>query len=535
MKNVDFYNQTTLPSFRNHGPSFVIPKQIGPYKIDSVLKQGSMSLLLLGSEPDMRKPIAIKVLLPSLATDKELVAQFLRESEIISLADHPNILKLYGQGEWEKWLYIAMEFVQGISLRQFILNNSLSIKRTLDIILEISYALLHLHTHGIIHRDLKPENILVTESGKIKLIDFGIAHTIEEKGKKSKVENRIIGTPSYMSPEQKKDPFAISFNSDIYSLGIIFYEMILGKLSFGNVQLDLIPGNLRPILQKALAQNPANRFLDVIDFIAEISRYMKAKSFEHDRSDEDELLEIWEILGEEQKELLPALPSWAELDIGLAKPEGVYLFGIYYDFFKLPDNSFLIILAESPSSRLSSIVSLAVLKGLLRAKIHAFFTANTHAPFTSSLFAFELNQLFCHESFGKKEAITILHLSPLLDQFSFVSSGFESVCHLPVNGGNARILRNQSRLLGTEPNVAFFSTIDSWNVGDMLLLHPFTSPQMSIEKKAAIETLTLETLNTNKHLSPNRLAPVLLDTLQGAFQKTESSAQKVVLSLLRIF
>ncbi len=535
MKNIDFYSQITLPSFRTHGPPFVIPKHIGPYKIDSVLNQGSMSLLLLGSEPEMRKPIAIKVLLPALSADKELVAQFLREAEIISLADHPNILKLYGQGEWEKSLYIAMEFVQGISLRQFILNNSLSIKRTLDIILEISYALLHLHTHGIIHRDLKPENILITESGKIKLIDFGIAHIMEEKGKKLKGENRIIGTPSYMSPEQKRNPFNISFNSDIYSLGIIFYEMIMGKLSFGNVQLDLIPSHLRPILQKALEPNAELRYKDVVDFIADISKYLKDNIIEKERSDEDELLEIWEILGEEQKELLPPIPSWPELDIGLAKPEGIYLFGIYYDFFKLPDNSFVIILAESPSSRLSSIVSLAVLKGLLRAKIHDFFAAKSSVPFTSSLFAFELNQLFCHESFGKKEAITILHLSPLLDQFSFISSGFESLWHLSGNGGQTRMLRNQSRLLGTEPNVAFFSTTDSWNPGDMLLLHPFSSPNMPLEKRIAVEALTLETLNTNRHLSPNRLAPVLLDTLQGAFQKRESSAQKVVLSLLRIF
>ena len=535
MKNIDFYHQTTLPSFRSTTPSFTLPKQIGPYKIDTVLHQGSMSMLLLGSSPDQRKPIAIKVLLPSLLANKELTAQFLKEAEIISLADHPNIVKLYGQGEWENGLYIAMEFIQGISLRQFILNRSLSMKRTLDIVLEISYALLHLHTHGVIHRDLKPENVLITESGEAKLVDFGIAHMIEESKKKTKGENRIIGTPSYMSPEQKKDPFNVSFNTDIYSLGVMLYEMLTGRLSFGNIDLALIPDHFRPILEKALEPNPKLRYADMVDFIADISNYLKSNVLKKDRTDEDELLEIWEVLGEEQKGLLPEVPVWPELEIALAKPNGIYLFGIYYDFFRLPDNSFVVILAESPSSKLSSVISLAVLKGLLRARIHDYFSTKNKEQFSSSLFAFELNQLFCHESFGQKEAITILHLSPLMDQFSFISSGFESIWHLPSRGGSARMLRNQSRLLGVEPNVSFFSTNDSWNPGDLILIHPFAASNANPETRKEIEHLTSQTINTHRHLSPNRLGSVLLDTLQAKAQHQKESTQKVVLSLLRIF
>src|SRR5690606_36400224 len=108
------------------------------------------------------------------------IKQFLKEAEIIALSNHPNIVKLYGQGEWEKGLYIAMEFIQGVSLTQFILQNSLSIKRSLEILLQVAYALLHLHSHGVIHRDLKPENILITENGGVKVIDFGIAQLEQE-------------------------------------------------------------------------------------------------------------------------------------------------------------------------------------------------------------------------------------------------------------------------------------------------------------------------------------------------------------------
>ena len=110
------YSQTTLPSFVSKKDTFALPDRIGPYKVDSLLHQGSMSLLLLGANT-RKEPIALKVLLPTLLSDKELCKQFLREAEIISLADHPNIVKLYGQGEWQHGLYIAMEFIQGNKYR----------------------------------------------------------------------------------------------------------------------------------------------------------------------------------------------------------------------------------------------------------------------------------------------------------------------------------------------------------------------------------------------------------------------------------
>ena len=107
-----------------------------------------------------------------------MVKRFLAEAKIIAIADHPNIVRLHQSGRWEEGLYIAMEYVQGISLRQYLQKVPLSIKRALEIILEIAYALCHLHTHHVIHRDLKPENILITQEGKVKVIDFGIAQLL---------------------------------------------------------------------------------------------------------------------------------------------------------------------------------------------------------------------------------------------------------------------------------------------------------------------------------------------------------------------
>ena len=150
-----------------------------------------------------------------------MVQRFLREADIIALADHPNIVKLYRQGTWEGGLYIAMEFIGSLSLRKYILRNLISLKHALELVLEISMALCHLHAHGVIHRDLKPENILVTEVGEVKVIDFGIAQLLTDSPTDPRARRRLVGTPIYMSPEQKNDPESTSYPSDIYSLGII--------------------------------------------------------------------------------------------------------------------------------------------------------------------------------------------------------------------------------------------------------------------------------------------------------------------------
>src|SRR4029079_1531407 len=148
---------------------------------------------------------------PEFLSNPEMLQRFFREASIIELADHPNIVKLYGQGQWEGGLYIAMEFIQGISLREYLTHNLISLKHALEIVMEISMALCHLHAHGVIHRDLKPENILVTETGGIKVIDFGIAQVLTEDKTDPRSQKRLIGTPIYMSPEQRNNPESTSY------------------------------------------------------------------------------------------------------------------------------------------------------------------------------------------------------------------------------------------------------------------------------------------------------------------------------------
>ena len=274
-----FYKQPTIPDLISTELESPLPSFIGPYKIETLLSRGGMSFLYLGIHPETKAPLVVKVLSPSYVTHPEAVEHFLKEAKIIELTNHPNIVKLFGHGEWEKGLYIAMEFIQGISLRQFIMQHSLSRRRALEIILQVAYATLHLHSHGVIHRDIKPENILIGEEGEIKVIDFGIAQ-LHEEDQTPLQSSPTLGTPNYMSPEQKENPSQVTFASDIYSIGIILYELVVGKLSYGHINLSSLPKGLEKIAQKALAVSVKERYQKISEFIHDISQYLTTGELE---------------------------------------------------------------------------------------------------------------------------------------------------------------------------------------------------------------------------------------------------------------
>jgi serine/threonine protein kinase len=472
MEKREFYQQNTLPYLPvGNFDKEELPEKIGPYVIESLLSKGGMSYLYLGVHPETKTPLAIKVLFPTLTTHQDIVDQFLKEAEIIELADHPNIIKLYSHGEWEKGLYIAMEFIRGVSLKQFITQQSLSLKRSLDIVLQVSYALLHLHTHGIIHRDIKPENILMTESGQIKVIDFGIARLpFSEKFQKLDSRGQTIGTPSYMSPEQKKDPESVSFNTDIYSLGVVTYELIIGKLSSGNIELSLIPKNLRKILKKMLEASPKERYEDIVDVITDISNYVISPEFLQDRTGEEEKKDFLEQLEKIETFFTPAsAPKWTDIDIGIVKP--LVNRGLYYDFIKLPDNSQLIILAYEENGDLESIVHLASLRATFRTLIDLHFRQTHIKPFHTAEFLFQLNNILVGDHLKTLLHFSLIHLFPLTHAFAFSSSEKNTLWHLPRELNKPRLLSTPATKLGKQSNTNFSTTTDNWQEGDHIILH----------------------------------------------------------------
>ena len=468
----EFYNQKTLPTLTDSSAhKQPVPEKIGPYPIEALLSTGGMSLLYLGLHPETRKPLVVKVLSPHFLQNASVKQQFLKEAKIIEMSNHPNIVKLFGQGEWEQGLYIAMEFIQGVSLKQFILQNSLATKRSLEILLQVAYALLHLHTHGIVHRDLKPENILITEEGSVKVIDFGIAQLQGDPHTLKFSQGGLIGTPSYMSPEQKKDPIHASYPCDIYALGVISYELLVGKLSFGKIHISYLPASLQAIVAKAIAPKVEDRYEDIVEFINAISLALKTLvHFDGNSGDQKQLLEKLESL---QTSLRPAkLESSPNFCFSMASLKGAFDFDIYYDSIRLASGNTLFLLAQTTTTDLESLTQIGLLKGFVHGILYPFLF-DEKLPFVLSNFIASLNDLI----FRLKQKITFalcaVYLHETNDSFEFVSLGLDSLMHLPADISQSRLIESSNPLLGQHPSVTPYETFDRWEIGDSLIVHTF--------------------------------------------------------------
>jgi len=485
MAKEDFYRQNTLPEglsevVRPSPHPSDIPQKIGPYKIESLLEKGGMSQLYLGVHPDTKEPTTIKVLLPKFLSNPDVVQRFLKESEIIAMTDHPNIVKLYGHGEWEGGLYIAMEFIQGVSLRQSLLQSSISLKKTLEIIIDIAYALCHLHTHGVIHRDLKPENILITDTGEVKVIDFGIAQLLTERGSKmAPPSQRLIGTPIYMSPEQRENPESVSYPSDIYSLGIIFYELVLGKLSHGQIHLTLMPKGLQKILTKTLQPKPQDRYHDIVDFITDVSAYLNSTDLDKEKKAGDQLSEITESLKLTQQLLLPSIhPSWSNIEFGINSLKGMNTFGIYYDFLLLGDGTYGVLIAELSCLGAEGIIYTSMLKGIIQTLIR-----KTNKPV--ELITLLNRQLI--ETMDQMVALSFLSFRPDESTVYYLACGYSNLWKLTERSQITRIV-NKNIALGIDLDAEFTEISIPWGLGECLLLSSFATeaieenPLISFEK-----------------------------------------------------
>ena len=202
------------------------------YRIDATVAHGGMSVLFKATDLNDGRRVAIKVPLPEMESDPVLVERFKREQEIGQTLSHPGVVKTY-DGELRSRNYMVIEWVEGRLLRTFLNEErKLPIDRAIKIVLGICDALDYMHKHGIIHRDLKPENVMVDEHDHIKLIDFGVA--MKEDARRltfADPHSPTLGTPDYISPEQVKGQRGDQ-RSDIYSLGVMLYEMLTGQVPF---------------------------------------------------------------------------------------------------------------------------------------------------------------------------------------------------------------------------------------------------------------------------------------------------------------
>lgn len=267
----------TAPAGVSDGVSQMIEKSLGNrYAIERELGRGGMGVVYLARDTQLDRPVALKFLGSMVDDSDEFKQRFVREAKAAAKVTHPNIVSIYDIGAQEGSAYIAMEYVEGASLSRYVLaKGRLPIRESVNIMLQVCSALDAIHQAQIVHRDIKPDNVLIGRGGLVKLMDFGLA---KMENARLTAPGCIMGTPAYMSPEQVRG-LDVDVRSDIYSLGLVFYELLTGKVAFEganviNRQLTEMPPRpcavagdvpeaLDSMVMRCIAKKPEERFASV--------------------------------------------------------------------------------------------------------------------------------------------------------------------------------------------------------------------------------------------------------------------------------
>ena len=238
-------------------------------EILGLIGQGGMGFVFKVRQPKLERLVALKILPATLAADPAFAERFAREARMLARLNHPNIVAIYDFGQAGGFYYLLMEFVDGVNLREAMKVGRFTPAQALSVVPRNCEALEFAHNEGILHRDIKPENILLDTRGRVKVADFGIAKLLAEPETDPSLtaSGTVLGTPNYMAPEQLERSGAVDQRADIYSLGVVFYEMLTGELPLGRfqppsakVQVDV---RLDEVVLHALEKEPARRYQQV--------------------------------------------------------------------------------------------------------------------------------------------------------------------------------------------------------------------------------------------------------------------------------
>ena len=270
------------------------------YEIIRVIGEGGMANVYLANDLILNRKVAVKVLRGDLSNDEKFVRRFQREALSASSLNHPNIVEMYDVGEDDGDFYIVMEYVEGKNLKQLIKRRTrLSISEVIDIMKQLTDGIAHAHDSFIIHRDIKPQNILILDNGLVKITDFGIAVALNST--QLTQTNSVMGSVHYLPPEQAAGKGA-TFKSDIYSLGILMYELVTGTLPFRGenaVEIALkqmkepipsvkefdesIPQSVENIILKSCAKNPKNRYDSARDMYYDLCKCLDEENLNEEK------------------------------------------------------------------------------------------------------------------------------------------------------------------------------------------------------------------------------------------------------------
>src|SRR5712692_2227943 len=224
----------TLPKTGVTPPAGMAERHIGKYVVKRELGRGGMGAVYLAEQTGLGREVAIKELVPSAAADPIALKRFLQEAQVMARTSHPNLVQVYDMEQIQGANYIVLEFVRGRSLRDRLNRGGIPVPQVFAVMHGVLQALDYAHRHAIVHRDMKPENVLLSDEGDVKVADFGIARLTDDSGGPGSTATKTgttVGTPQYMSPEQVASS-KVDGRSDLYSAGIMFYELIVGQPPF---------------------------------------------------------------------------------------------------------------------------------------------------------------------------------------------------------------------------------------------------------------------------------------------------------------
>jgi WD40 repeat protein len=287
--------------FSRRQPGLLAGRQVGPYELVSLLGVGGMGEVYRATDTRLKRSVAIKFLSIESASDEKRLLYFEREARLTSALNHPNIVAIYDIGRSEFGPFIAMELIEGTTLREILRPGGLPLKRTLQIGSQIADGLARAHSAGVFHRDLKPENIMVAKDGMVKILDFGLAKLAQPEGSDHVLPDQrpyestpgvILGTVGYMSPEQASG-LPVDFRSDQFSLGTILYEMLMGKSPFERgTAVETLSAIIREepepiatahpktplpcvwIVERCLSKNPEHRYASTLDLSNDLEKLL---------------------------------------------------------------------------------------------------------------------------------------------------------------------------------------------------------------------------------------------------------------------
>src|SRR4051812_20454848 len=270
----------------------------GRYRLDAQIGAGGMSTVYRAFDTVLERPVAIKLMHREIASDSDQLERFRREARAVAQLNHPHVVGVIDAGEDDRTPYIVFEYVEGETLKDRIRRfGRLPVGEAVAYAIEIARALGAAHEHQIVHRDVKPQNVLIDEEGAAKVTDFGIARTLHQEGLTA--DGRVLGTTDYVSPEQALG-HAVSGQSDLYSLGIVIFEMLTGDVPFkGENQVAVamkhvreelpdvqirrpeVSAALAAVLDRATAKDLGRRYPDAQSMIADLEQVLAIETARH--------------------------------------------------------------------------------------------------------------------------------------------------------------------------------------------------------------------------------------------------------------